>query len=386
MGPMTSLLWPSTLALLLSFPAGAQLVPSVSMGFGMDTTSAAWSEDSWHSNVPHIYRAWREYLSSQPGGLLPNPRWSEAEQEEWPGYDLTAGAAYNGASATVLDIRPAGSEGSGEFVVKTLFARTNREAGIARPVALTRVYATQEDGRWVFGNALLRTTKTWVVTQVGPITYMTEPGRPLDWVRAHRVAALADSISATFEVPVLESLTYYVAPSPERLHQIMGIDWTFGGLGYGYANPANRLLLNGDPVFGEENRHELVHIILGPITAERRTHGLISEGIATWYGGSNSQAFPELMGTYAEYLADRPEISLETVLESNGPDRGWNPAGAALVDLVHERGGISALKALLRTGRSRDELREGAVRILGIPWEEILRLWREQITLVGAKG
>ena len=124
---------------------------------------------------------------------------------------------------------------------------------------------------------------------------------------------------------LIEALTYYVASGPEELHRVMGIDWTFGGLGYGYA-------VIGNPVAGEEHRHELVHILLSRTTVERPTHSLINEGLVVRYGGSMGQTFPELVTEYAGHLAARPEITLNTILEDNSPDKGWNVAGAVVVD------------------------------------------------------
>lgn len=356
-------------------PVTAQSVPSVTLGFGVDTLSAAWSEAAWHSSVPVIYRAWSEYLSNEPGLLRPNPGWSSAEQERWIAYDLVRGVAYHGAPATVVDIRPA--PGGDEFVVRTLFASTSA-GGDVRPIALTRVYALQEDGRWVFGSALPRLTADWERTRVGPIEYVMEPGRALDRGRAERLLAFADSVATSFDVPRLEALTYYVASTPERLHRAMGVDWTFGGLGYGYAVPANNLILSGDPVAGEENRHEMAHILLTPLTGMQPTHGLVNEGVATWYGGSSGRTIGELLREYADYLAARPEIGLDVILEENAPDRGWNVAGAILVDLVHEQGGFQAISELFGTGRSNEQLRSALSEVLAMPWASILTAWRER--------
>lgn len=362
----------------------AQSVQRVIPGFGVDTTSAAWSDLSWHSAVPEIYRAWKEYLLNQPGTLSPNPRWSAQEQRRWPGYDLTSFIAYKGASATVVDIRPVGEEVLDEFVVKTLFSRVLAENRDVKPVALTRVYALRENGEWVFGNALTRLTSDWERVQVGPIEYVVEPGRELDRTRAENAVAFADSLSMTFDVPRLQRLTYYVAGSPERLHRIMGVDWTFGGLGYGYANRANDLILSGDPTFGEENRHELVHVVLGPLFAEGLTHSLMSEGIATWLGGSMGRTFPELLVEYADYLEAFPEITVDGVLAANN-DEGLRPTGAVLLELVHDRGGVSAVQELMRTGRSDEELRLAVARLLDVPWEEVVLRWREHVLAAGSQ-
>ena len=361
----------------------AQSVPRVVPGFGVDTTSAAWSDLSWHSAVPEIYRAWSEYLLNQPGSLSPNPRWSAQEQRRWPGYDLTSGIAYNGASATVVDIRPVEEDVLDEFVVKTLFSRVLGENEV-KPVALTRVYAFQENGEWVFGNALTRLTSDWERVQVGPIEYVVEPGRELDLTRAERAVAFADSVALTFDVPRLQGLTYYVAGSPERLHRIMGVDWTFGGLGYGYAARANHQVFTGDPTFGEENRHELTHVLLGPLMAEGLTHSLMSEGIATWLGGSMGRTFSELLAEYADYLEAYPGITIDGVLAGNN-DAGLRPTGAVLLELVHDSGGVSAVRELMRTGRSDEELRLALARLLGVPWEEVVVQWRERVFATGSQ-
>ena len=365
-------------ATLIASVAMAQSVPRVILGFGVDTTSAAWSDLSWHSEVPEIYRAWSEYLLNQPGRLSPNPRWSAQEQREWPAYDLTSVIAYNRASATVVDIRPVRENDLDEFIVKTLFSRVLGENRDVKPVALTRVYAFRENGEWVFGNALTRLTSDWERVQVGPIEYVVEPGRELDRTRAERAVTFADSLSLTFDVPRLQGLTYYVAGSPESLHRIMGVDWTFGGIGYGYAAAANDLILSGDPTFGEENRHELAHVLLGPLLSEGPTHALISEGMATWLGGSMGQTFEQLIAEYADYLEAFPETTVDSVLTANN-DEGLRPTGAVLLELVHDHGGVSAVKELIGTGRSDEELRLALSRVLGVPWQEVVVRWREHV-------
>jgi hypothetical protein len=356
--------------------AHAQAIPRVAPGWGVDTTAAAWSDIAWHAAVPEIYRAWRDYLLADPHLQSPTRLWSAREQRAWPAYDLTAGIAYKGMPATVLDIRPVEPGRLDEYVVKTLFAQASGEARTVRPVALTRVYALRGDGRWVFANALPRMTREWQRETVGPVTYVIEPGRRFDRRRAQRAVAFADSLAQSLGVPPLEDVTYYVARSPESLHRAMGIDWTFGAQGHGYALPSNQLILSGDATFGEENRHELAHYVLMPILAERRTHGIVNEGIATWLGGSVGRTFPELHAEYAAYLRDHPDITLDAILDGDAPDRGWYPAGAVLVMLVHERGGIAAVRELLTSGRSHDELRSATARLLDMPWSEVTNRWR----------
>ena len=361
---------------LTAAPLAAQ-IPQVIPGWGVDAAKAAWDESAWQSSAEEIYDAWREYLQTNPGALRPNPRWSAAEQEQWPAYDLTASIAYKGFPATVLDIRPSGSEQTGEFVVRTLFANSTGEQREIRPVALTRVFAVREQGRWVFSNALPRMTRDWRRVTVGPITYVVPQDRPFDQVRAERLVAFSDSLATAFEVESLEGLTYYVADDPEEVHRIMGVGWTFGSLGYGYASPWNRLIFSGDPVFGEENRHEMVHVVLGPLTGPGNTHGIVSEGVATWLGGTTGRTYEELRQEYAAHVRAHPDLTLDAILED--PNRGWNPAGALLVSMVHRAGGVPAVRELLTSGRTDEELRKALQRLLGMEMAQISQEWREEI-------
>jgi hypothetical protein len=352
--------------------AAAQNVTRVAPGWSVDTLQGPWIDAGWHARVPEIFRAWREYLLADAKLQNPSPRWSAAEQRMWPGYDLTASLAYH-ADATVLDIRPT-APGSDEYVVKTLFARAVGPQHDVRPVALTRVYAIREDGRWVFANALPRLTRDWPRTTIGAVTYVVSPARSLDRNRAARAIAFADSIAESLGLPKIEKLTYYVASNSEELQRVMGFDWTFGGYG-SYSLPWNQLILSGDSAFAEAHRHELIHLVLSPITGERRTHSIINEGIATWLGGMLGRTYEQMRGEYASFIATRPEITLDLILATDQPDYGHNPAGAILVHMVHERGGMAAVKQLLRGGRSNDELRATLTRLLGIPWNEVLAQW-----------
>jgi hypothetical protein len=355
----------------------AQKVPRVSLGWGVDTTAGAWADHAWQRDAVEIVRLWKQYLLNDAGSYRPTNAWSAAEQKMWPVYDLTTGTAYQGFPATILDVRP-NVQDTSEFVIRTLFASATGDAADVRPIALTTVYAQRENGRWVLSNALPRRTRDWQRATVGRFTFLAE-GRPVDEVRARRTLAFADSIANMFAVPPLERLTYYVARTPESVFRAMGIEWTFGALGQGQAITGNGMVMNGSVAFGEENRHEVTHMVLAHIVAEGKTHGLIAEGIPNYFGGSGSLRYPDLVAHYATYLAANPHITLDAVLAQGSIDVGWNPAGAVIVDLVYRAGGVNALQQLLRSGRSHDELKATVTRLLGITWPEVERRWKAHI-------
>lgn len=352
---------------------GAQGIERVAVGFGVDTTTAAWADVEWHTAVPEIYREWSSYLVGGRNTPEGAQYWTASERD-WPGYDVAGSIGSYGAgfSATVLDIRPARPDATDEYVVKTLIARVVGDEQDVKPVVLTRVYAVREGGRWVFANALTRDTSDWFRTTVGPITYVVSPQRVFERGRAERLLAFADSVADALDVPRLPQLTYYVADSSDELHRAMGIDWTFGSFGSAYASPANSTILSGNPVFGEENRHEIAHILLAPIVAEGRTPPMINEGLASWLGGSQGMTFEQFMQRYASYLRQNPDVTIDTVLSGSTVDRGWYPTGALIVSMVHERGGFAAVRDLITSGRSTDALRASVSRLLDAEWEEVM--------------
>jgi hypothetical protein len=366
------------LLLTVAAPATGQGVPRVDTGWGLDLEAASWADRAWHAAVPEIYAAWRQYLLRDPHLQTPTQFWSAAEQEMWPAYDLTASLAYQGMPATVLEITPADSTES-TFVVRTLFASVAGAERTVRPLALTRVWAVREGEKWVFANALPRLTASWRREVVGPITYLIHPAVAFSSARAERAIAFADSLAARLSLPALDEVTYIVAPSPTELHRVMGIDWTLGGRGFGYSAPWNRMILSGSGVFGEENRHELVHYVLGPVLEERQTHAIVNEGLATWLGGTRDMAYRDVLKEYSSYLRENPSVGLNEVLAGDGPDRGWNPAGAVLVHMVYESGGWPAVTQLLTSGRSTEALKAALEELLTMSWPQITASWRARV-------
>ncbi len=369
----------SLLIVVVAGPIAGQQPPPAALGFGVDTAESAWSETAWHKAVPEIVRAWSAYLGASPGMPAADTLWSAAERKVWPSYDLSLATGRQGFPATILDVQPVQSASGELYQVKTLFATAIGPDHQVKAIALTRVFAVRENGRWVFANALPRLTARWPRAQVGEITFVYPPEHRFDRVRAQRAVAFADSLALAFAVPGPPAFTYYFTDSPEELFRAMGIDWGFGGQGYGYAIRADNLLLSGDPRFGEENRHELTHYVLSPLMKRGRVPPLVSEGLASWFGGSIGLRYDQMVREYATFLADRPQITLDSVLADPTIDLGERPAGAMLVAMIAGHAGVAGLKALVDAGPASEDLRMTVSRLLGVPWGAVEAEWKKRI-------
>ena len=372
------------LAIALPSPALAQFrtdAPSPpALGIGVDTLpSAAWGTP-WKGPVPAIYRRWAEFLASKAPrytapGAVPSPFWSAVEQQKWITFPLALSmAGTEGASPTVLDIRPATPGSDTAYVVKTLFQSPDYGHGV-QPLALVRVYAVREHGTWVFSNALPRTTRDWQRRTVGPFDYVFPPGYRFDSARAARAATFADSVATAFAVPKVSHVEYYLTESPDEMNRIVGLDWlpssTDGGA---FSSGFNHLLVSGNPAVGENYRHEIVHVVLSPMSLSG-IHPLLWEGLATWLGGTLGMDALAVRTAYAQFLRAHTEVTLDAIL-TESVDLGFRPAGAVLCQMVFERGGVSALKTLIASGRTDADLKAGLQHVLGKPWSDIQTEWR----------
>jgi hypothetical protein len=302
--------------------------------------------------VRAVLAPWRAYLEDRPDSLHPSPHWSAAEQRALrPGaeYDLTRAFAFQDREwarrtrVTVLDVRPATAD-SAAWEIRTLLATVGRDSAV-RTTGIVRTRVVREDGRWVLASPFLAAARGWHRTRVGRIAYVVAPGRAFDRGRATRAARFVDSLAAAFDVVAPDSIDYLVAGSPDEAQRAVGMEWTLATPGRAYV--PNRFVYSGDPALGEFYAHELAHVVLDPVVGAG-IPGMAQEGLATWAGGSLGRDFAALMREYGAFVRARPDVTLSAVVRGDDAfDAGWRPMAALLFQLVHEHGGMPAVRALL---------------------------------------
>lgn len=344
-----------------------------------DQATRPWADSSARGPEAEVYRTWLRYLESKSGRYYigagkPSPYWLAAEQRQWPWYDLAGSYLPDSATPEVLSIQPTPD---GEYRVVTHFRSDNENNPMRSRTVTMTVFALRSEDGWVFGNALPRLTCTWRRESVGPITYIMEPGYPFDRGRAERAVAFTDSLASAFGVPRLEPLTYYLTSDVDEVYRIMGLetDIKWGPVG-GVAQPVNHQLFSGIPAVGEDYRHELAHMILRPLMG--RTLYFVSEGVPTWVGGTTGMDFRTAAGGLATFLAQHPDVSLDSILTGRFPPAQFYPAAGVFVMMVFDQGGVDAVKALYDSGPLED-FRAAMERLFKRPWALIVADWRQRV-------
>jgi hypothetical protein len=347
----------------------------VALGFGVDTLGTS----------REIFALWRTYLSSRPGCSQQSSLWAPSERAQWPVVDLLCNYGYLESSRfTVVHLAPAVGLDS-TYLIRTLVAHVSDPDRDVQPVALLRVYATREQGRWVLANALPRLTKNWNHETIGRVRFVFPRTHRFARARALATSAFVDSLASAFEISPPASIDYYFTDDLIETLSAAGLEFyplgadTVGGR----ANSIDRLVFVGSSSHGEEYRHELAHVVLEPFLAPLKTAGLVREGLMTWTGGSAGLTFSQLMPALKGYLDSHPDLTLESILTDPPSRTGTLDVGydglAVLCKMVFDAGGLAAIRELAGAGREPREVLGAAARILRVSESQLDQLWRRRV-------
>lgn len=339
--------------------------PSVSAGFGVDTTI---------TDVRNVVSLIRAYLAKPDSSARTRGLWSTATTFDRTVGDVTAWRANQGFPATVVGVIPA-MPGDSVYIVRILYARADSTGGAA-PLALQRLYAVRESGApyaFRLSSAFPRMRSNWERRSKGPITFWYVPGQRPNAPRINRTGRFVDSVAKLFNVPVPRHLDVIVGASMDDVERAIGLDFfpepsgpgqRSGGLNLG------SIILSGNPAIAEAYFHEFVHSVLGPTLPAGSA--LLSEGVATWLGGSRGRTTREMYTLLHSYQQSDSTLTLSGLIRSRfqvaDADRSTNllyATGALIAGSIYRRQGIAALRRAYQLKGDPDALIRGISSALG---------------------
>jgi len=362
---------------LVSVPAGGQTpAPSVSLGFGVDTSVA---------EVREIVRLTRAYLTHPDSSARSAGLWSTRATPDARTIDLAI-QAYQGFPATIVGVTGTGP-GDSVFIVKVLHATA--DSTHISLLALQRFYAVRANGApfgWQLASPLPRLTREWPRRDVGRVTFWYEPGQKQCPAKAKQAALFVDSVARLFDVSPPKHLDVYMTSSTEVGERLLGLDFFPDGSGPGTGLggrtlPTAGILLLGDPRVGEAYLHEFVHAVLGPTISSRSA--VFGEGVAVWLGGSHEKSLRTLYSLLAQYQSKHPDVSMAELLRGDAP--GGEDATTALyatsgliIDAIYRQSGIRGLRRFAPVGGSSDDIIRTLPEYISGAAGDIDRWWRDE--------
>jgi hypothetical protein len=338
------------------FAIGQTAAPSVSLGFGVDTSIV---------EVRNIVRLTTAYLAHPDSSARARGLWTPRSSAD-PRFRDLATKAYQGFPATILGVTGTGPADS-VFMVKVLHAdadSTRKRIGV---LALQRFYAVRAPGSpfgWQLAPPLPRLTRNWAHRDFGRVTFWYAPGQKPSPTKARRASLFVDSVATLLEVSPPKHLNVYMTASTEEGERLLGLDFFPDGSGPGTGlggrtDALAGILFLGDPNVGEAYVHEFVHAVVGPVI--QSGSAVFGEGVAVWLGGSHEKSSRTMYALLARYQASHPSVSMSEVLNGEAP--GGEDATSALyatsgliVESVYRRLGIAGLRRFALVRGSPDDI------------------------------
>jgi hypothetical protein len=329
--------------------------------------------DESQPEVSSILKIWRAYLNDHPERAGFHAKWNPAEVARYPDPDFTRAWVYPDAGTIqyfkplVLSVEDRGSE----WEIRTLYSARDAPTNgpVSNPWALQTVMARKTAEGWSLGNALPVRTASWNRTRVGRITFVYSSDHQFDTKLARSSAEFLGRLESRYALEPVPDVEFYITDNADELVRIVGLDFVLGPT-EGRSNAANSQVFSarGD----EWYPHELTHIAF----REYRPHLLLGEGVATLHGGSSGLSLHECYVRVSEYFVQHPEATIGDVLENRflgGTSLVYYTVGAAICQLVEDRGGPSLLrKLMLQRYPTSDELLAAVAKSLGIETSQVL--------------
>lgn len=344
-----------------------------------------WSDTIQYPELAPIIRLYINYLESNPDSIYDNPYWNEQEKEKYEDFDISRNSLFQGGKGTwtakrfytyftahILSVQKKDSV----YKIKVMFYRPEKDANSQKlapfnPPVIQRYYAIMDKGKWKLANAYSYDLKNWHRRETKYINYHFPRKSMFSEELAEKSNRFCDSIICRFDFPPLEKkIEYYVCNGEFEVGEILGYDYYIYGWALGKTIQDKIISGNGTVYYP----HELVHFIDDDPTNRGRN---ITEGFATWLGGSAGKSFPKLASIFAkEYLA------VDTASFTWAWDSKLNKyaLGALIIDMVFDEvGDKGVLEFMKMPNKNAEETRNSIQEICGWSRQKFSKKWNQKL-------
>jgi uncharacterized protein YciU (UPF0263 family) len=215
-------------------------------------------------------------------------------------------------------------------------------------LACFRVCAAKENDEFKLYNYFYTIKNNLNLYLVDGIEYYYPDNYIFDKEKAQQSADFLKKTYIKYNIPQKQPINYIVANSLDECNELIGFHYTV--VSNTNANAGTFRYPNILIATKVNHIHELVHSIFD---IEFNASTLITEGIATYYGGNAGILLPELKQNFIQYIAKNPELDLSNFYSY--PDYllydGTNPyytVGALIIKSAMKNGGEQAVLRLFK--------------------------------------
>src|SRR5690554_6858877 len=279
-----------------------------------------------------------------------------------------------GFPAHVLSI----TSDNGLYRIKVQVSYCN-EAGIPYVLAIVNYFAEKENGTFRLKNALTVNRQNWNYTNVRLVDFYYPKYHSFTIDNAEKLNRDILEMCKNLDVEPIP-FEYYFADDYDEVQLLKGIDY-YIGMG-GEVKPAgtatdNKVYCGG---LGENYLHEVFHLQIDRAYPDK--HWWISEGMATFLGGSRGENLHWHIQRSNTYLKEHQNIDLNHLLELANLDEYTSyhyALGGLIVKKVFDKGGWNLLKEFMKTGTKDKDYYQAIETFLGIQQKDLNKYLRKEL-------
>lgn len=341
-----------------------------------------WADTNNYPDLAPLVRLYKNYIESHPDSIYDNPYWNKAEKEKYEDFDIsrnslfqgvqgawTASSLYSFFTAHILNIEKRDSV----YRIKVMLYNPDADSiyNAYNPGLIQRYYAIRENGEWRLANAFTYDLSNWQTVETKHINYHFPRKELYSKELAKKANDFCDSIIKRFNYPELDQkIEYYICTGETEVGEVLGFDYYIFGWALG-KTIQNKIISGNGTVYYP---HEFVHFIDEDPAGRGRW---ISEGFATWLGGSVGKSYEELAKEFAnEYVG----------IDTASYNWAWNcqlncyTLGALLIDIVHDtKGDDGVLEFMQQPTNNADETMSAIQKVCGWNKKTFKRKWSQKI-------
>lgn len=336
--------------------------------------------DSTDITTKKVMEIFEGYLKSNPQNQEKNKFWNSEEQNEYSKYDFLESefqpSLYMGFPIHVLSIKS--KKDIYKIKAQFSFCKDNGEPYV---LAIVNYYAKKENGKYKLYNALNFNKSNWICTNVGLVDFYYPKYHKFDYKKANKLNKFINNICRNFEVKP-KVIEYYLADDFDEIQTLKGLDY-YIGMG-GEVKPSgnaseNKVYCGG---LGEYYPHEVFHAQIDEYYPNK--HFWISEGIATFLGGSRGKKLNWHLKRTNNYLKSHPEVNLNNLLDLVNLDEYTSyhySLGGLIAKKVFEKGSWLLLRKFMNSGKSDKDYYNAIEKYLGVKKSDLNYYLRKQLEL-----
>ena len=246
------------------------------------------------------------------------------------------------------------------WTLRTIFSTVEDGTQNVIPLGILRTSFNVDESHVTFLDPIQQVTESWKKTSVGRMTFVHPDGVTLDNERAQMADDFLGRVASLFRVEPPENITMYITRDRDEMCSLFGLEY-YAFPPSGLAYPSENVVLTSlaDPFYA----HELVHVVVHEL--EEGTLPEVSEGVATWLGGSLNVSLLGLVRGYAERTGLENVPTMRELFEDHRIDQDSKYIlSAVLMDAVHKRSGMQGIRSMMDATTPEAAVRT-ARRILG---------------------